>query len=269
MENFLKEKLEKLRESIANLNALISDAKLVSDAPNKTEGEPNMAEDNKAAVAELEVEKPVVVAEAEVVTEVAAVVEAPVVAVEAPVVVAPVAEASVEAVAEPVVEAVAEAPVVEVVVEAAQATKSEFLKKSMSSEDVADLGFSEAELAFATKFSFVDLVKFVASSSAELASFKEVAAKAEADERLQERLATLTDEGILFSGDKAEAQKVEITDMTEEAFGSYVEKAKEFKAIFESGAGLDKTAIEAAKASVGKFSVEPNLVVKKPDYRLI
>ncbi len=98
---------------------------------------------------------------------------------------------------------------------------------------------------------------------------KGAAEKAEAEERLQDRIATLSEEGILFSGDKAEAQKTEIADMTEEAFGSYVEKAKEFKAIFESGAGLDKTAVEAAKASVGKFSVEPVLAAKKLDYRLI
>lgn len=288
MEDFLKDKIGNLAKSIADLNAVVSTFRQNPDAQNKIEGE---------IMAEVKIEETAAEVKAEVKSEVVEVAAAEV-KVEEVVVPAPVVEvaeakmddeskedpkeektetkeeekkeAKEESKAEVVEEVKAE--VVDAVLEAEAAAKKiakESLKKAMCAEEVVELGFSDAELAFATKFSFVDLVKFVASSSAELASFKEAAEKAEAEERLQDRLVTLSEAGILFAGSDAESQKAEITDMTEEAFGSYVEKTVKVKAIFESGAGLDKTAIEAAKASVGKLSVEPKLVVSKPDYRLI
>ena len=167
------------------------------------------------------------------------------------------------------VESVTDSTVVAEQAAAAKVTKKDGLKKAMCAEDLEGLDFTETELALATKFSYVELVKFAAESSREVASFREAKAKAEADIALAARIGRLSEAEILFAGEKGEAQKKEVAGMTEEAFASYVTKMQDLKGIFVSEAGLDKTAIGAAKASVGKLSVEVTLAPKKLDYSKI
>lgn len=167
------------------------------------------------------------------------------------------------------VESVTDSSVVAEQAAAAKVTKKDGLKKAMCAEDLEGLELTETELALATKFSYVELVKFAAESSKEVAAFREAKAKAEADIALAARIERLSEAEILFAGEKGEAQKKEVTGMTEEAFASYVAKMQDLKGIFVSEAGLDKTAIGAAKASVGKLSVEVTLAPKKLDYSKI
>ncbi len=269
MSNILKDKLKQLTDSIANLSASIGKIG-AEEAPTE------ITIDKGASMAEVKVEPVVVESKAE---EVVVPVEVPVVAEVPVVVVEPVAVA--EVVETPVVEPVVIAPI-EVVAEvtpvvaepvdealAAKVKKQEGLKKAMCSEDLEGLELSETEVALASQFSYVDLVKFAAGLSLEVASFRTAKAEAETERVITTRVAALAEAGVLFAGEAGVAQKDEVKVLSDEAFAAYVEKTKALKSIFETGAGLDKDAVEAAKANLGKLSVEPVLEPKKKDYRLI
>lgn len=289
MENNLKDKLNKLAESVANLVAVIGAKEATTVAEVKeNEGEASMAEKTEVIetkAEEVKVEEVVEAKADEAKSEDVKTDEAKAEEVKAEVVETKaeektteteVVKTDAEAAAEVVEESKAEAEVekTEVVEEAAvvqeadaaKAEKIGKLKKAMCAEELEGLELTETELALATKFSYIDLVKFATELSGEVASFREAKAKAEADKRLSDRIATLSQAEILFAGEKGIAQKEEIKDMTEEAFASYVTKTQELKSVFTSEAGLEKTAVEAAKASVGSLSVEVKLAPKKLDY---
>ncbi len=139
--------------------------------------------------------------------------------------------------------------------------KKAVYSKTMCSEDL-DLikdAFSEIELALASKYSFVDLVKLNASLALEVAGARVEREAAEASKKAEARIAELATAGLALSGDKAKAQKEKVTAMTDEAFASYKSDLTEFKEALENGEGFDKEAIEKARASADNSSVTNNI----------
>jgi hypothetical protein len=146
--------------------------------------------------------------------------------------------------------------------EAAKKAKEEKVSKyktAMSSDLVADLGLENAEAELATKYSFVELIKVLATLSKEVVTLKEEKAKAEASKIADSRYRELIDLGVAFIGKKGEAQKVKLQEMDEKAFASYKEMALNMKEAQDNGEGLTPEAIAKAKASLGNLSIEVNL----------
>lgn len=141
----------------------------------------------------------------------------------------------------------------------AKAEKVDKYNKAMCSEDIADLGFAEAEAELAAKHSYVELVKVLASLTKEVVSLKEEKAKAEASKTADSRYRELVELGVAFSGEKGEAQKVKLKDMDEKAFASYKEMALHMKEAVDKGEALTPEAIKKAKASLSEFSISVKL----------
>lgn len=142
----------------------------------------------------------------------------------------------------------------------AKAEKMDKFKKAMcSAEEATDLGFEASEAELATKYSFVELVKVLASISKEAVSLKEEKAKAEASKIADSRYRELVDLGVAFNGKKGEGQKANVEKMDEKAFASYKALALEMKEAVDSDEGLTATAVAKAKASLGNVAAAPKL----------
>lgn len=142
------------------------------------------------------------------------------------------------------------------VAEAAKTEMKDKMKKAMCSEDISDLGLSEAESALALKYSYADIVKLAASLSVEVDSFRKDKAVAETAKLTENRYKELVELGLGFANERGVAQKEKIKVMDDKAYASYVEDLKAIQETVNSGEGFTKEAIEKAKKGLGSLSVE-------------
>lgn len=141
--------------------------------------------------------------------------------------------------------------------EAAKNDKKAAFKKAMCSEDL-DLikeDLTESELALASKYSFVELVKLNASLALEVGQARAEKETAEAAKKAEARVQELATAGLLFLGEKAEAQKKEVAVMTDEVFAGYKTTLASLKESIEAEEPIDKSEIEKARASAGNLAV--------------
>ncbi len=145
----------------------------------------------------------------------------------------------------------------------AEKAKADDLKKVIASivsnpisEDTAkEFGLDETEVALASKYSLVDLVKLTATLTKEVAEVKKAKDMYEKKDKAAARLTELSESGLVFVGEKATAQKVEIEGMSDEQFTTYKTTLSSIKESLGSGEGFDKNEREKAMANVAKASI--------------